>query len=272
MLKNQKGITLIALIITIIVMLILVGVTINVALNGGLFTKAEIAKVQTIKELEKEELMSIVVSAYDSKSRGVKKSELKFNGKYTEETDKTTEEKVVVKGESGTLWQIDIDSAKVEEYTQAKEPQFYGVAYENLSLNAKYYFLENGIVLGYDKGGQVAVYYTINDNVITFGPLSNTISEDLSKLSGDRISLDRNETDIYEYNPVYDSIKNVYKNAFYTSTATGNIISTSEDLMWIDGMYSNSDISFAEMESEGIILTNNGETITFEENVYNLVK
>ena len=39
-LKTQNGITLIALIITIIVMLILVAVTINMAINGGLFEKA----------------------------------------------------------------------------------------------------------------------------------------------------------------------------------------------------------------------------------------
>jgi len=38
--KNQKGITLIALIITIIVMLILVGVSVTVAINTGLFTTA----------------------------------------------------------------------------------------------------------------------------------------------------------------------------------------------------------------------------------------
>ena len=42
--KRNKGITLIALIITIIVMLILVGVTINVAMSGGLFTTAKEAK------------------------------------------------------------------------------------------------------------------------------------------------------------------------------------------------------------------------------------
>ena len=45
--QNQKGITLIALIITIIVMLILVGVTITVALNGGLFSKVEEATTKT---------------------------------------------------------------------------------------------------------------------------------------------------------------------------------------------------------------------------------
>jgi len=38
--KTQKGITLIALIITIIVMLILVGVSVTVAINTGLFTTA----------------------------------------------------------------------------------------------------------------------------------------------------------------------------------------------------------------------------------------
>ena len=56
--KQQKGITLIALIITIIVMLILVGVTINIALNGGLFQKAKSAADGTQKQAEKEELMS----------------------------------------------------------------------------------------------------------------------------------------------------------------------------------------------------------------------
>lgn len=38
--KSQKGITLIALVITIIVMLILVGVSITMAVNGGLFQYA----------------------------------------------------------------------------------------------------------------------------------------------------------------------------------------------------------------------------------------
>jgi len=42
MMKGQKGITLVALVITIIVMLILVGVTISIALNqGGVVDKAE---------------------------------------------------------------------------------------------------------------------------------------------------------------------------------------------------------------------------------------
>lgn len=45
--KGQKGITLVALVITIIVMLILVGVTINIAINGGLIEKTREAAYKT---------------------------------------------------------------------------------------------------------------------------------------------------------------------------------------------------------------------------------
>ena len=57
-LKAQKGITLIALIITIIVMLILVGVTVTVALNGGLFSTAQKSTGDTEAERDKELALS----------------------------------------------------------------------------------------------------------------------------------------------------------------------------------------------------------------------
>ena len=60
---KEKGITLIALIITIIVMLILVAVTISVALNGGLFEKARNAAEQTQLEANKESLQHAIISA-----------------------------------------------------------------------------------------------------------------------------------------------------------------------------------------------------------------
>ncbi|MBQ3145082.1 MAG: hypothetical protein IJB90_00590 [Clostridia bacterium] len=66
-LNNQNGITLIALIITIIVMLILVGVTINVALNGGLFEKAEIATKETEEKAILEEMLSMMEITNDGK-------------------------------------------------------------------------------------------------------------------------------------------------------------------------------------------------------------
>ena len=52
--KENKGITLIALVITIIVMLILVAVTITMAINGGLFGYAGNAARETETEKNKE--------------------------------------------------------------------------------------------------------------------------------------------------------------------------------------------------------------------------
>ena len=54
MMKGQKGITLVALVITIIVMLILVGVSVTVALNGGLFDTAKDATEKTDAALTEE--------------------------------------------------------------------------------------------------------------------------------------------------------------------------------------------------------------------------
>ena len=66
--KNYKGITLIALIITIIVMLILAAVTINIAINGGLFEYAEKSATDTkLAKLEEklwQEYMTLKMNDY----------------------------------------------------------------------------------------------------------------------------------------------------------------------------------------------------------------
>lgn len=58
MMKGQKGITLVALVITIIVMLILVGVSVTVAIQGGLFTTAKDAASNTEVEANAERNLS----------------------------------------------------------------------------------------------------------------------------------------------------------------------------------------------------------------------
>ena len=57
-LKTQKGITLMALVITIIVMLILVTVTITIAVNGGLFNYAGIASGKTKNAIDEEQALA----------------------------------------------------------------------------------------------------------------------------------------------------------------------------------------------------------------------
>ena len=53
-------------------MLILVGVTINVALNGGIFEKAEDASQKTSREIEREKLVAAIIGAYDNNGNFVK--------------------------------------------------------------------------------------------------------------------------------------------------------------------------------------------------------
>ena len=72
--RKEQGITLIALIITIIVMLILVGVTVAFAMNGGLFRKAKEASDKTILAKDIEELTVAVAASYGSDG------ELHFDG------------------------------------------------------------------------------------------------------------------------------------------------------------------------------------------------
>ena len=67
--KTQKGITLIALVITIIVMLILVGITISVSLNGGLFTTAKEATDETQIAQEKEQLLMAALSTLNENGK-----------------------------------------------------------------------------------------------------------------------------------------------------------------------------------------------------------
>lgn len=61
--NSHKGITLIALIITIIIMLLLVGVTISISLNGGLFRTAKDAVDKT--ELSKNTEMTYLLDEYN---------------------------------------------------------------------------------------------------------------------------------------------------------------------------------------------------------------
>ena len=65
MLKNNKGITLIALLITVIVMLILAVVTVSSALNAGIFTRSKTAAAKTQEERDKEVLAAAATAAVD---------------------------------------------------------------------------------------------------------------------------------------------------------------------------------------------------------------
>ena len=77
--KKQNGITLIALIITVIVMLILVAVTVSIALNGGIFDQARTATKDTNKASARETVQAALVGSYDPVTGEIDASKLGTN-------------------------------------------------------------------------------------------------------------------------------------------------------------------------------------------------
>ena len=86
----MNGITLIALVITIIVLLILAGISIaTLTGENGLLTKADTAKTETSKASAKEKVQIAVMGSYDNKGE-IDNNALKTNLENVEGIDKTT--------------------------------------------------------------------------------------------------------------------------------------------------------------------------------------
>ena len=172
--SNFNGITLIALIITIIVMLILVGVTITVALNGGLFNTAQNAAINTIKASEKERLIEIAVASYNVSEGKISNadelaSKIKNSLDFEKDADRTTETKLVVKGKD-TLWQIDLATAEVKEYSET-----IGNAWTKRGLSDSVKYDRNY----YGEGGKLDEALSINSMTVQLKSTGEFIIEEL---------------------------------------------------------------------------------------------
>ncbi len=170
--RKEKGITLIALVITIIVMLILVGVTINVAMQGGLFANARKAVADTQYEKDKEMLLSSVIGAMNKDTEvdfdkldenlpeGFKKAEdggytseagntfyVDKNGNITDEkvvTPETTGSQITADGKTVTLTRenvADYLGKKVKNYTGQPSVKIGSITY-NVSTEYRLYYVD----------------------------------------------------------------------------------------------------------------------------------
>ena len=165
MLKNKNGITLIALVVTIVVLLILAGVTLNLVLdNNGIIQKSKEARSETIFADEKEKVEMAYVSAALKKlgdtvtaeelqeeldmSVGTGKTVVTTNGDGTLNVlFNATENNYNV--DEGTVEKVEIDNTKMamfdtgenvakKMHTLAIEGEIInnGQSYGNLSINA----------------------------------------------------------------------------------------------------------------------------------------
>ena len=202
--KNNNGITLIALIITVIVMLILVGVTINVALQGGLFGNARKAVTDTQYEKDKEMLYTSIMGAFNDKAEvdfnkldeslpdGFTKSE---DGGYTSEAGNTfyvdkngniTDEKVeqsgpqvTVDGKTITLTPENLGEyigKKVTNYTGKSSVEIEGQTYE-VSTDYYLYYVDFGNKYG-DGEGTIYLKASSNSHGYNSIPTTETLTED----------------------------------------------------------------------------------------------
>lgn len=137
--KENKGITLIALVVTIIVLLILAGVTMAMVLgNDGIFNKAEQAKEQTNDSQELGEIELAVLEAKTNSITGGSdfKTELKtsIDKVYPNSTVEKQGNNYIITLENGNQYKVGMNG-KVEKTTVLPD--------EDLALLEKYFLDEN---------------------------------------------------------------------------------------------------------------------------------
>ena len=148
--KKQNGITLIALIITIIVMLILVGVTVTVALNGGLFTTAKEAAKGTETERNKEIALSGEEVEIDGIVYASMEDYLNNNPKLPDDWTVATDEERVAAWPTETVKNENVTAIK-EQTTNKIIPLPKGF---QVSLVEGENTIEKGVVIKDSKGNE----------------------------------------------------------------------------------------------------------------------
>ena len=236
--RNTKGITLIALIITIIVMLILVAVTVSVALNGGIFNNVKGAKEKTQREVDKEQLISAVAATVDSKGdfhldqieapEGLRKIS---NGIY--ENEKT-----------GKQYKINEVTGTVKEYDSSDSTTIIGIYYEPYRWGNLNWAIEITDTKWIE--GEEEFNYTIE---------------------GDRITVifDEEDDDTYTYIINSDGILFDEDNEMVYVRSNATNISTT----LLDGMIFETDDRVASFANGNLTHTNIYETLTYTYVVYN---
>ena len=173
--RPNKGITIIALVITIVLMLILAGITVNVVINGGLLDYAKKAKDDTEIASEKSMITQAAIMAMGENKRGkIVQSELKnkINKMLNDETGESTEIE-----ERGENLIITIKSSG-RKYLVDSKGNVRGITWgETTDEEGNNYVIYGDIKL------QIGDYitYDANDN----GEYTYTAEEDKTGVSGD---------------------------------------------------------------------------------------
>ena len=173
--KDNVGITLIALVITIIVLLILAGITIAQLSNNGLFERTRIAKEKSKVAKEKE---NTVLGDYEAEieksARGtVTISEEEYNMLRYANTYSTNETRIGTWINGKPLYRKTVTGLKISSTAGTWQTSYTETNAEMLMIEKGYVTASFGIVeLNYYNSQ--GVQYRINDNRIeTYGSISD---------------------------------------------------------------------------------------------------
>ncbi len=179
--RKEKGITLIALVVTIILLLILAGVTISqIAGSNGLFQRARQAVEKYKNSAEEEQIQIGMLEQYVSDFSVIGESEAEVSIKGLEATgnakEKTITVKATVQGEpTGVEYKINSDENWTERQTEgtAKEGETeYTYTFNDLALGKGYYVR----VKAYDKNEK---YAEVTSDVITLNNIMTATEADV---------------------------------------------------------------------------------------------
>ena len=191
---KQRGITLIALIITIIVMLILVAVTISVALNGGLFNNAKDASDKTKRAVSKEELISAMVGEYDRRGNFIIDNvELPDGAMWCREEDEiyNPENEVEPTGEGdwviteiGNKFYVTKDGTVLDEKPEIAEGRVYYL--NSIQYQQEFYINENNVYT--DFGEEIGfVFSEISGSDGTYKTIGNNNASKINTQLGEEV-------------------------------------------------------------------------------------
>lgn len=223
MLKNKKGITLIALIITIIILIILAGITISTLAQNGLFGRTQDAKEKTNIAREKEQIkmsvMAVLAKDYTKIAIGDLEEEL---GKYEDISSvngvNTIPNNVeIVANKKVKLRDLFISTSYAADATDATDYEYAEVTYNS----GRIYYVKL-------KGNDIGKIYKTPDGV---NPPKED-GKDPDKNPGERLSLKVKTGDYVTYTPDTASTDSILEDFETYSGSTTYSLTQENDLKW----------------------------------------
>lgn len=152
--KKGKGITLVALVITIVIMLILLGVTVTGAINGGLIGTSQEAKYKTQISQIKEALEEEIINRKASKEsvEDITIEDLEISDKLKEKFN----DKLVIYAKSKDILYNPETVTKAEEMAWLEDMEIYPTTL--------YFTISGATITGFSEKG----YEAINKGVLSF--------------------------------------------------------------------------------------------------------